>query len=182
MKMVLICCVLTFCFFVGGVSSVVAAAERAIAAALVPSVVYWELHEAIRRAISCPGGTGMHLLGLDGKVDVLPTAAGQAAAAACGAGGAISYAAWSLQPTVGAMGGEIAVKLLVDVPVPVPVPASSTAAASVAASSNSGSSGCWYGQLVVRCSDGALQQAVLADLDYFLYALTAGYASLQVYT
>jgi hypothetical protein len=121
----------------------------------------------------------MHLLGLDGKVDVLPTAAGQAGAA----GGAISYAAWSLQPTVGAMGGEIAVKLLVDVPVPAPVPvsASSTAAASVAAAS-SGSGGCWYGQLMVRCSDGALQQAVLADLDYFLYALTAGYASLQVCT
>lgn len=106
--------------------------------------------------------------------------------------------AWCLQTP---WAGEVCVKLTVhQLPSPVPaVPSSNTVTAfdaldavaggesaflpspttttGAGAGISTNASASWTGRLSVRCSDARLANAVLADADYFVYALTGGYAA-----
>lgn len=172
------------------------------------------LDASIRSAISAYGGTGMHLLGLDGKVrfdgltshrytlhsycdPALTSATAGRHPASQEAVGFIAVSAWSLQT---AQGAEVSVKLIIDTP-----PASSTivAGANAVSVSTSGTASLfeamsldavetsyrkhhssadaleWTGRVVVRCSDHPTQQAVVCDMELFLYALSGGFISLS---
>ena len=114
------------------------------------------------------------------------------------------YAAWSLQTPQGA---EVSIKLIIDTPTDVTSLSSASSALTSGISSmnidtttfsldgnnaqiSSGDIGTsnhsqpttvhlWTGRVVVRCSDNATLQAVLADMEYLIYALSGGYMGMS---
>lgn len=173
--------------------------------AFLAAQVNTQLEAAIRSAISTYGGTGMHLLGMDGKVcfdgltsqrytlrpycDPALTSAAALGSVHSGSHALYVYAAWSLQT---AQGAEVSVKIIIDTPAMSANHNSSDTNATTAVSmfdamsldaldhTSAGASDVleWTGRMVVRCSDHATLQAVLSDLELFLYALTGGFVGL----